>query len=238
MKQLLISGIILSLMSGVAISSEKKVWSASAELGGTMTTGNTDTSTLKAKIDATHRIINWENKYYADVLYSEDQENKTASRWKIGAQGNYIFDEVSGIFILTELEQDQFSDYDSITSAAAGYSRRIFSKESSVLDGAIGPGIKFFDLKNGSNEKTSILHLSITYENKLSETSIFTQRMTSDVAFEDEKSTLSRSETAITANVIGELAMKLGFIVRHDNQPGAGKEKIDTETTITLLYSF
>ncbi|NRA72630.1 MAG: DUF481 domain-containing protein [Gammaproteobacteria bacterium] len=238
MKKLLVSAAILAVMSNVVMAEEMRSWSAAAELGGTMTTGNTETSTIKAKIDATHTIIDWKNDYYADVLYSEDEDGKTASRWKLGAKGNYLLDQDSGIFALAEHEQDQFSDYDSITSIAAGYSRRIYHSDTSTLNGDIGPGMKFFDVKNAPSEKTGILHIGLDYENKLSETSTFTQILVSDVAFEDEKSSITRSETAVTANIVGELAMKIAFIVRHDNHPGLDKKEIDTETTITLLYSF
>lgn len=243
MNNWLVSGLVISLMSGAAFANEQapqqqKSWSADAELGGTITTGNTETSTIKAKINAVHSIIDWKNQYFADVLYSEDEDGKTASRWKIGAKGNYILDDVSSIFVLADHEQDQFSDYDSVSSFATGYSRRIFRNDTSFLDGDIGPGMKFFDLKQGPSEKTGILHIGLTYQNKLSDTSTFTQSIVSDVAFEAEKSSLTRSETSITANIVGELAMKIGFIVRHDNYPGLDKEKIDTETTITLLYSF
>ena len=243
MNKMLLSGLALSLISGAALANEQaieqqKTWSAEAELGGTITTGNTETSTIKAKINAVHEIIDWKNQYFADVLYSEDEEGKTASRWKIGAKGVYILDDASGIFILADHEQDQFSDYNSVSSFAAGYSRHLFVNEYSSLDADIGPGIKFFDIKDGQSEKTGILHIGLSYENKLSETSTFTQTLVSDIAFEAEKSSLTRSETALTANIVGALAMKLGFIVRHDNHPGLDKKNIDTETTITLLYSF
>lgn len=238
MKKLLVAGAVASLMSATVMAEEEKSWAATAELGGTMTTGNTETSTLVAKIDATHNLNEWVNNYYADVLYSKDDKEKTASRWKIGAKGDYVLDETSSIFVLGEHEQDEFSTYDSVTSIAAGYSKNLFKSDTATFDADLGPGMKFFDVKDGESEKTGILHVGLSYENALSETSKFSQIFVSDIAFEDEKSTLSRSETAITANIMGELAMKLGFIVRHDNNAAADKKSVDTETTITLLYTF
>lgn len=238
MKKLLVSGLILSAMSATAFAQDEKTWAATAELGGTMTTGNTETSTLVAKIDATHNFNEWVNNYYADVLYSKDDKEKTASRWKIGGKGAYTLDETSSIFVLGEHEQDEFSGYDSVSSFAGGYSKNFYKTDNVTFDGDLGPGMKFFDVEDGDSEKTGILHVGLTYENALSETSKFTQVLVSDIAFEDEKSTLSRSETSITANIMGELAMKLGFIVRHDNNASDEKKSIDTETTITLLYTF
>jgi len=238
MKKLLISGLILSAMSTSVFAEDEKTWAATAELGGTMTTGNTDTSTLKAKLDATHMLSDWKNDYYIDMLYSKDEDEKTASRWKVGAKGAYILDDTSSIFVLGEHEQDEFSAYDSVSSIAAGYSKNFFKSDTVTFDGDLGPGMKFFDVENESSEKAAIVHVGLTYENALSDTSKFTQILVSDIAFEDDKSTLSRSETSITANIMGELAMKLGFIVRHDNNAGDDKKSVDTETTITLLYTF
>jgi len=238
MKRFLLSGLFLSVISAQALSDEARPWQATAELGGTMTTGNTETSTLKAALDMKHEIANWKNAYFADVLYSEDGEDKTASRWKVGAKGGYVIDETSSMFMLGEHEQDEFSDYDSVSSVAGGYSKRLLKTEQSLLDLDIGPGYKYFDLQDGTSEKTGILHLGLAYENELSPTSKFTQVLVSDLAFKDDISTLSRSETAITANIMGELAMKLGLTIRHDNNASLDKKSIDTETTITLLYTF
>lgn len=238
MKKLLISGLVLSIMSGTAFAEDDKTWEATAELGGTMTTGNTDTSTVKAKIDVTHNLKDWKNNYYFDTLYSKDDDEKTASRWAIGAKGSYIFDDTSSLFLLAEYEQDEFSGYDSVGSLAAGYSRNFYKTDTVTFDGDIGPGVKFFDNEDGSSDEVGIVHLGLVYENELSKTSTFTQILTSDVAFEDDKSTLSRSETSITANIMDSLAMKLGFIIRHDNNPVDTKKSVDTETTITLLYKF
>lgn len=243
MNKLLLSGASLAMLaatavSGVVLAEEERSWSATAELGGTMTTGNTETSTLKAKVNGIHTILDWKNEYYADVLYSEDETEKTASRWKIGAKGNYILNEKSSMFALAEYEEDEFSDYSSVSSIAGGYTRKLYQSETAFLNGDVGPGVRYFDVRDGESENTGIVHLGLVYENKLSETSKFAQVFISDVAMDSDKSTISRSETSLTANVFGELAMKLGFIVRHDNHPGVDKDEVDTETTITLLYAF
>ena len=50
--------------------------------------------------------------------------------------------------------------------------------------------------------------------------------------------TTTRSETALTANIVGALAMKLALVVRHNSEVIEGKEKTDTESTVTLVYRF
>ncbi len=50
--------------------------------------------------------------------------------------------------------------------------------------------------------------------------------------------TVSRSETSLSADVLNDLALKLGLYVRHTSEVPAGRDKTDTETSMTLLYKF
>lgn len=235
----LISGVLSTSAFAVSVeAAEEKAWKAQAELGGTMTTGNTETSTVKAKVAAEHDIANWKNKYLAELLYSDDKGTKTANKWKVGAKGNYVFNDISSLFVLGEYEVDDFSDYDSTTSAAFGYTRRLYQAKDTFLDADIGPGAKFFDLKDGGTETTATVHVGAQFETNLSEHSRFKQTLVSDIALDSEASTVSRSETSVSANVMDNLAMKFSYIVKHDNHPGEGKDNVDTETTVTLLYTF
>ncbi|MFT4928970.1 MAG: putative salt-induced outer membrane protein, partial [Phenylobacterium sp.] len=76
MKHTLISLAILSTFSvpllAAEATEEKRNWDASAELGFNLTSGNTDTSTLKARIDAKHNMTSWENTYVLDILRKDD----------------------------------------------------------------------------------------------------------------------------------------------------------------------
>ena len=238
MKKLMLAALIGGLLSPLAMADEQKDWKAQAELGGTMTTGNTETSTLKGKVAVEHLWASWKNKYLAEILYSDDDGKKTAARWKVGAKGNYVFDEVSSLFVLGEYEVDDFSDYDNTSSIAAGYTRRLYQGKDSFLDADIGPGAKFFNLRNGDTETTATIHLGAQFETALTEHSRFTQVLVSDVALDSDASTISRSETSLSANVMDNLAMKLSFHVKYDDEPGIDKDEVDTETTITLLYKF
>lgn len=45
-------------------------------------------------------------------------------------------------------------------------------------------------------------------------------------------------EAVFAAKIVGGIAVGLGFTMRLDNKPLAGKEKIDTATTLNLIYAF
>ena len=68
----------------------------------------------------------------------------------------------------------------------------------------------------------------------ISDTSKFAQLFVADLGDSLE----GRSETSLTANIVGALAMKFSVIVRYNNEPLVDKKSTDTETNVTLLYGF
>ena len=239
-KQLGLLAATLALCCGAvnAQALTERGWAASSELGGTTTSGNTKTSTVKGKLAVEHLLGDWKNKYLAEFLYSRDKEKKTASKWKASAKGNYRFDEISSVFVLSEFDGDEFSDYDLTSVLSSGYTRRLFEQDDSYLDGDIGPGIKVTDWKSDNTETAAVVHLGAVYKMALSEHATFSQELVSDVALNSDNSSVSSSESAITANVMDNLKMKLAYNVKHNNRPGEDKKKVDTVTSITLLYTF
>lgn len=230
--------VFLGLVNTAVWAEESRSWSASSELGGSTTSGNSESSTLKAKLAVEHRLADWKNKYQASFLYSDDKEKKTANKWKLSAKGNYLFNDESSLFVLSEFDGDEFADYDLTSVLSTGYTRRLYQQQDSFLDGDIGPGVKVMDRKSDSTETTAVVHLGAVYEVALSEHSTFTQELITDIALSDGNSSVSTSESAVTSNVFDNLKMKLAYNIKHNSRPGEDKEKVDTVTSVTLLYTF
>jgi putative salt-induced outer membrane protein len=46
------------------------------------------------------------------------------------------------------------------------------------------------------------------------------------------------AETALSTKINGTMQMKAAFIARNDTKVPDGKKKTDTQTSLTLVYSF
>ncbi|QDF67998.1 DUF481 domain-containing protein [Shewanella sp. SNU WT4] len=218
-----------------------KTFSGAAELGGTLTTGNTDTSSVKGAVKLEHDIANWHNTYEANALYSKDTDVVTAERYFAGAQGDYALDERSYLFVNSSYLNDPFTGYDYTITAATGYGYTVFEDLATKLDVQIGPGYVYQRLNaeqalllGEETEQSWVAHAGVNFETKISESSTFNQRLVADYGDKLD----GRSETSITANIIGALAMKFSVIVRYNSEPLDEKKSTDTETNIALLYSF
>jgi putative salt-induced outer membrane protein YdiY len=75
------------------------------------------------------------------------------------------------------------------------------------------------------------------FDYALSKSALFRQKLSTEVGL-DEHNTISQSETALQATIVGTLSMKAAFRVKHVSDAPEGTEKTDTETSLSLLYGF
>lgn len=218
-----------------------KTFAGEVELGATLTTGNTDTSSYKGRLNLKHELGDWENQYLLEGLYKEDTGSVTAKRYLVAAQGNYKMTDRSYLFTNANYEVDPFTGYEYTLSGATGYGHRLYDATKTFLDVEVGPGYIYQHLDSeqaileGQNSNDSIVaHGVINFETEITDTSKFQQRFVADYGDKLD----ARSETSLTANIIGSLAMKFAVIVRYNSEPFDNKKSTDTETNMTLLYAF
>ena len=80
-----------------------------------------------------------------------------------------------------------------------------------------------------------IIRGAVNYKWNISETARFTQTFSTEIGDENTK---SRAESALSAQIAGGLSMKLSLKFDHNTDVAVGVEKLDTETAVTLVYSF
>src|SRR5690606_31548627 len=86
------------------------------------------------------------------------------------------------------------------------------------------------------SEGSAILRLAGNLNWKISENSRFTTLVATEVG---EENTKSRAEASVSANINSSLAMKFSIAATHNSYlEDTTKEKLDTETAVTLVYTF
>ncbi|QYK13668.1 DUF481 domain-containing protein [Shewanella rhizosphaerae] len=218
-----------------------RTFAADAELGATVTTGNTETTSLKGRLDMKHELGNWENQYLLEALYKEDSGEETGKRYYGLVQGNYKFSDVNYMFANANHEIDPFTGFDSKSTISAGYGHKFIDTEKTTFAVEVGPGFQYKRLDDESaaeagydTEESWVAHGVMNFETEITDNSKFKQLFVADYG----ESLEGRSETSITANIVGALAMKFAVIVRYNSEPLDNKKSTDTETNMTLLYSF
>ncbi|MFY8327056.1 DUF481 domain-containing protein [Pseudoalteromonas sp. ZZD1] len=256
MKLKLLSILVVATASTNAFAEETQTWDITSELGAIITSGNTETTTLKGGIKALHNLENWNNEYKIDGLYKEDEvENsdgaketqRTNEKYSLSAQGNYkLNEEHSHLYIYGSYVSDYFGAYRNEAVISAGYGRRLLDRSDMWLNAEIGPGYKYFEFPEGSVDEDGIPNAGesdseiialgkLDYNWQISDNAKFTQLVAVEYG---DTNTKTRSETALLAKINGSLQMKVAYNITHNSDVADDKENTDTATSLTLVYSF
>lgn len=216
-------------------SKNKRDWSGEAELGLISTHGNTQTDTINAKGKVQTEKEKWRYLGQVTALNTSDDSGTTAERYEAKAKSDYKLSDQNYFFAQLLYENDRFSGYNYRLSESFGYGRRIVNQDNLKLDVEIGPGARQSKLDDGSSSDEFIVHSAANLSWQLSKTSKFTQEVSVEAG---DKSTLSKSLSTLTTKINGAFAMKISYQAKHASDVPPGIVKTDTESAITLVYSF
>ncbi|TLX45305.1 DUF481 domain-containing protein [Pseudoalteromonas phenolica] len=234
---------------------EQKTWDVTSEVGAIITSGNTSTTTLKGGIKAKHHLENWNNEYKLSGIYKEDEidndagereKKRTNEKYSASAQGNYKLNEDhSHLFVYGSYDSDYFGAYRNEAVLSIGYGLRLLNRSDMYLNAEIGPGIKRFEEQkkfdeNGVRlptvtENEAIGVAKLDYNWQISDNARFTQLVAIEYG---DTNTKTVSESALLTKINGSLQMKFAYNITHNSDVSDDKENTDTETSLTLVYSF
>ena len=222
-----------------------KVWTTSAELGAITTSGNTVGTSITGKIDAKQELEQWSNQYIFSAFFKEDEKTdengdkfneRSAERYLISAKTAYKLEqEFDKLFAFASYTDDEFGAYTEYTTLAIGYGTRLYNAEDKSLDVEIGPGYFSGKRSTGESESGLIVRGAAAFNWTISESASFAQTLS--VEYGDDN-TRTIAETSLLAKVNGSLQMKAAFLLQNDSDVPVGKKSTDTQTSLTLVYSF
>lgn len=230
---ILIASIAVSTESLAA--SEDSIWSSEVEVGAVYATGNTEETNFKFRGEAVRNGELYVNTYKLDILNSSQDGDKTAQKTYGVYQLDRKLTEISSVFGRVAYEDDKFSGYDYQVDLTAGYSRSFLNTDVHKLKGSVGLGYRQSELETGDSEDEVIIRLAADYVWQVSDNATFKQLLSAQIG---DFATITRSETSLTADVLDDLALKLALYVKNTSEVPAGRDKTDTETSMTLLYRF
>ncbi len=222
-----------------------KPWSTSAELGAIATSGNTKGTSVTGKIDSKQELEKWSNEYAFAAFYKEDEltnangdkvSEKSAERFFVSAKGGYKLDtDHAKLYVFGSYTDDTFGAYTKYALVSVGYGDRLYQDDSKTLEAEIGPGYYTGHTSDEFTENGTMIRAAATLNWKLSDTADFKQTLSVELG---ENNTRSGAESSVSARINGKMQMKAAFLVLNDSDVPVGKKKTDTQTSLTLVYSF
>ena len=220
-------------------------WFTSAELGAINTSGNTVGTSVSGKIDARHETADWSNEYIVSGFFKDDeivdddgsrQRQRSAQRWALSAKAAYkLMNPGSRAFVLGSHVNDRFGAYTRYSSVAVGRGSQLYNTEDKALDVEVGPGYFRGLREDGELENGLTIRGAARFRWQVSPSAAFVQT----VSVERGTSNVhSIAESALSTKINDTMQMKAAFSARNDTNVPEDKKNTDTQTSLTLVYSF
>lgn len=216
---------------------EERNYEASISLGYVGTTGNTESQTFETVIKYSLNQNRWTHGLEIQSLYTEQDDETSGERYFIEGKSDYEFEQDHYAFMKASYTDDRFTGYDYQATASAGYGHYFFNRSDLALETYIGLGYRWNAYRDNlqEDEGEGIVTLGESLEWSFSDSSKLTQSLMSEVG---EDLTVTRFEIALVSTLVGRLATKIAFQARHISDVPVDREKVDTQTSVSLVYEF
>ncbi len=210
-------------------------WTGDAELGYILLDGNSESETLNGKLDINRESAPWRNNFHFEATNSSSSDERTAEKYLVSGQLDYKLNLKSYLFSTIAYEEDKFSGFEYQALIAGGYGREFINNETVQLSGEIGPGYRVDKFDAGNDEEDAVLYVREKFSWAFSSTASLSQEISVE---KGKDNTLSRFQVAVKSALSETLAMKVGYAIKYTEEVPVGIKHADTETTLTVAYSF
>lgn len=210
-------------------------WSGKATLGYLATSGNTDNSNLNTGFEIGYTMGKWAHLLNTRAIYATENNTTTAEAYEIGWKSERNLTDQDFLFGRLDWRKDRFSSYSTQFSQTVGYGRRLIDRERHALNAEVGVGARQSDLIDGTATNETILRGGLNYTWKLSETAEFKQVLAVEAG---DSNTYFESVTALSAKLVGNLALVASYTIKNNSDVLPLTEKTDTYTALSLEYLF
>ena len=215
--------------------------SGSVELGFINTSGSTETQSTNFKASVENDTKLWHQTGSFEALGTSANEAVTAEKYLLKGQNDYKVIESGYLFANASYDKNRFSGYTFQLSEALGYGHNLLKQETKKLDLEAGLGLRQSQLdgvdadgKDNDTENEVIFQGALKFKMDFSKTSSFSEELTTEIG---ETLSVTRSVTALSAQVAGNLSAKFAYTVKYSAVKDADSTT-DTEAAVTLVYSF
>lgn len=226
---------LLAPMSLLAQEEAEGPWAGKATLGYLATSGNTENSTLNTAVEVGFKTGAWQHFATAAAISASENEFTTAEAYELGWKTERNLTDKDFLFGRLDWRKDNFGPFDTQFSQTVGYGRRLIQTDRHMLNAELGVGARQSETQAGLSENETIFRGGAYYKWLFSETAEFRQDLTAESGSEN---TYLVSVTAVSAKLLGDLALVASYTIKHNTDVPSSTEKTDRYTALSLEYAF
>lgn len=236
--RVLILAVAASLAGRAAVAQDPDPLKLTFDLGFVSTSGNTDVTTFNFGEKLAYTTGRWTLSQMAAAIYGETDGSSTAEQYDAGLRADYSLGPHFAAFAGGTWYRNTFAGLASRFVEGVGLAWKAIqaSRDSLRFEGAVT-----------SNQETNLARAENTfgasraavgYKHLFGESTAITEMAEWVANLEESKDYRFYSETALTAPISRQIALKASYVVRFDNQPEPGFKDTDRVFTTGLQIVF
>ncbi|MGH6966153.1 MAG: DUF481 domain-containing protein [Phenylobacterium sp.] len=210
-------------------------WTAKADFGGSISTGNTDDYGVTTSIALARKTPVWEHDIDLRVSFKSEDKKTTTDRYF--ATYALIRNLTPRLYVggILWAERDRFAGYNYRFSEGVGLGYRLIKKPDLKLTFEAGPALRESEYLERGYEATVAARTAGYLTWQVAPRLEFSQSV---VTYLDTENSTLLSTSALTTKLQGKISARASYEVRHEDNPPEGREHTDTTTRATLVFSF
>ncbi len=224
-------------------------WIGKGQFGFLQSRGNSDGESVNGSIDLSRYDDAWKNALYAGGVYGKSGGIVSAERWEVREQTDYAITEKFFAFGGLRYEHDLFDGFQYQASLTGGLGYKFLDLESDKLTVQVGAGYRRLRpeslTKDGNGAVVSRLPMDATGEAIATVGADYSHRFTPSTTLTNKflveygsSDTLAHDEIALAVKMSNRLALSVGYAITDNSKPPAPLKKLDTLTTVNLVFAF
>lgn len=211
----------------------------SGQAGFIAKSGNTDSQALNAALKLEYSQD--KNEYLGNLSADNTQESgvTTAEKYQLSLQANHNYNEAKTTYAFASLDflNDRFADIDLQSQAFLGMGHRFLKDAKMTLAGEAGLGYSNTTYKSNAKDDSGMA---------VKAKEIFDYKFNSNVKLGQDLSATTTSDKTdyefnlnVESKMSDKLSMNIGYQLRYTTQtPSSAVKDTDTQTSVSLIYSF
>jgi len=206
-----------------------------AELGGYVTTGNTENVGIAAAMELKREGLEWRHKLRIQGDYQESLGVTTRERYLAAYEPNWKFDDRAYLYGAAQYESDRFSGFSDRVSVSSGIGYSAIKSPGLKLDLEVGPAFRYTNFIDQASESNAAARGSLDFGWKITKGISVTQN--ASAYLQNANSTVS-SKSALLTRLFGPLSAQFSYSLQYESTPAVGRKSTDSTSRAALVVDF
>lgn len=206
-----------------------------AELGGYVTTGNTENVGIAAAMELKRDGLEWRHKLRIQGDYQDSLGITTRERYLAAYEPNWKFDDRAYLYGAAQYESDRFSGFSDRVSLSSGIGYSAVKSPAVKLDLEVGPAFRYTRFIAQPAESNAAARGSLDFGWKITRGISVTQN--ASAYLQNANSTVS-SKSALLTKLFGPLSAQFSYSLQYESTPAIGRKSTDSTSRAALVVDF